>query len=102
MASGRVEIGCFRTYPDSYVKELEAKGQGGSKLAVPEDKMEEFGLHALKYYRLEHSFFKSNLDNQILQTLWNEYWIQTLSASPLIANKAFLSEQICDIAKKIS
>lgn len=46
--------------------------------------MEEFGLHANKYYRVEHSFFKSKLDNQILQTLWNEYWIQTLSASPLI------------------
>lgn len=51
---------------------------------VPVEKMEDFGLHAIKYYQLEHSFFKSKLDYRMLEELWNEYWMQTLSSSPLL------------------
>jgi len=29
MASGKVEIGCFRTFPESYIAELEKSGGGG-------------------------------------------------------------------------
>ena len=60
MAAGKVELGCFRTYPDSYVQQMEkAGGKDGSKSMVPADKIEDFGLHAKKYYQMEHSFFKS-------------------------------------------
>ena len=42
---------------------------------MPPEKLEDFGVHAYKYYQLEHSFFKSQVDQQLLETLWNEYWI---------------------------
>lgn len=71
MSAGRVEIGCFRVFPDSYVKET-SSNEGG---LIPQDKQKEFGLHANRYYQMEHSFFKSKLDSQILEILWNEYWI---------------------------
>jgi COP9 signalosome complex subunit 5 len=51
---------------------------------VPLDKLEDYGIHARKYYQLEHSFFKSQLDRSILDSLWNEYWMQTISSSPLL------------------
>ena len=37
------------------------------------------------YYKLEVEFFKSNTDAKILNLLWNKYWINTLTASPLLA-----------------
>ena len=58
MSAGKVEIGCFRTYPDNYQSKVE---RGGTTM-VPLEKMEDFGIHAAKYYQLEHSFFKSKLD----------------------------------------
>lgn len=64
------------------------------------DKMKDFGLHADRYYQLEHSFFKSKLDSSILEILWNEYWIQTLSSSPLLNNSEYLTQAISNIAVK--
>lgn len=77
MSAGKVEIGCFRVFPESYVQQMEKQGGGesSSKGMIPQEKMQDFGLHAQKYYQLEHSFFKSRLDSQILESLWNEYWI---------------------------
>ena len=60
MSAGKVEIGCFRTYPEDYVWNKESSGKANTM--VPLDKLEDFGIHALKYYQLEHSFFKSKLD----------------------------------------
>jgi hypothetical protein len=37
----------------------------------------------LQYYSLDVSFFKSGLDSHLLDLLWNKYWVNTLSASPL-------------------
>ena len=61
MSAGKVEIACFRTYPENHVAKLE-QNQSKSGTMVPLEKLEDFGLHALKYYQLEHSFFKSKLD----------------------------------------
>lgn len=103
MSAGKVEIGCFRVFPESYVQQMEKQGgaDGSSKGMIPEDKMQDFGLHAKKYYQLEHSFFKSKLDQQILESLWNEYWIQTLSSSPLLNNAQYITKAIGNIAKKM-
>lgn len=63
MSSGKVDLGCFRTYPESYIAEQESKGEHSSKQTmVPLEKLEDFGIHSNKYYQLEHSFFKSKLD----------------------------------------
>jgi COP9 signalosome complex subunit 5 len=52
MSSGKVDLGCFRTFPESYIAELEKQGGGGpgSKALVPPEKIEDFGIHAYKYY----------------------------------------------------
>jgi COP9 signalosome complex subunit 5 len=77
MSAGKVDIGCFRTFPESYIIEQEKSGAGGSgsKSMVPLEKLEDFGIHAMKYYQLDYSFFKSKLDYMILENLWNEYWV---------------------------
>ena len=50
---------------------------------MPLEKAEDFGAHANQYYPLDISYFKSSLDTSILNTLWNKYWIATLSVSPV-------------------
>ncbi len=47
--------------------------------------IEDFGVHCKQYYPLEVSYFKSSLDSQLLDLLWNKYWVNTLSSSPLLA-----------------
>jgi len=101
MSAGKVDIGCFRVFPESYIQQMEKQGGGdSSKSMIPQEKMQDFGLHANKYYQLEHSFFKSRLDSQILESLWNEYWVQTLSTSPLLNNSDYLTKAISNIATK--
>ena len=51
MSSGKVDLGCFRTYPESYILEQEQKGEHSNKnTMVPLEKLEDFGIHANKYY----------------------------------------------------
>ena len=35
----------------------------------------------------EESFFKTETDTELLDRLWNEYWLHTLSSSPLLSNQ---------------
>lgn len=56
---------------------------------------------AVQYYSLDVSFFKSRLDSHLLDLLWNKYWVNTLSTSPLIANREFAAGQVADIAEKL-
>lgn len=100
VSSGKVEIGAFRTYPENYVPQgHESAGEGMA--AVPLAKAADFGAHANKYYSLEVSHFKSSLDNTLLEALWNKYWVQTLSSSPLSTNREYGTKQIEDLAGKI-
>eukprot|EP00708_Paratrimastix_pyriformis_P004140 GAFH01002973.1.p2 GENE.GAFH01002973.1~~GAFH01002973.1.p2 ORF type:complete len:320 (-),score=65.46 GAFH01002973.1:75-935(-) len=97
ISSGRVEIGAFRCYPEGYkppefVQEYQS---------VPTHKMEDFGAHADRYYKLETTFFKSSTDNRMLDLLWNKYWVNTLSSSPLMANRDYFSQQVEDVAAKL-
>ena len=81
ISSGKVEIGCFRTYPEGYTPpDVETSGYQH----IPLEKIEDFGVHYKCYYTLEHSFFKSSMDSYILNLLWNKYWAQTLSSSSLL------------------
>jgi COP9 signalosome complex subunit 5 len=47
------------------------------------------------------SYFKSSLDTKILDTLWNTYWINTLSANPLVTNAGYITSQIHDLGAKL-
>jgi COP9 signalosome complex subunit 5 len=102
MSAGKVEIGSFRTFSDEMAEKM--KSQGGQKggAVVSEARKEEFGLHAHKYYKLDTDFFKSPLDTDLLNGLWNEYWMNTLMSSPLINNKDFVNKSINDVVQKLN
>lgn len=99
MTTGRVEIGAFRTFPEGYVPTRDSKVEQD---LVPETKVEDYGLHRHKYYQIPVSYFKSSLDNTVIETLWNKYWIDTLSNSTISQNKQYFSETCCDLAKKVN
>lgn len=82
MTAGKVDIGAFRTYPENYTPPNAATSEYQS---IPLSKIEDFGVHANQYYPLEVEIFKSSLETQLLDLLWNKYWVNTLSQSPLIS-----------------
>jgi len=82
ISAGRVDIGAFRTYPENYTPPDAAANEYQS---IPLSKIEDFGVHANQYYPLEVQVFKSTLDTELLGLLWNKYWVNTLSQSPLIS-----------------
>ncbi|KAK5119038.1 COP9 signalosome catalytic subunit rri1 [Meristemomyces frigidus] len=99
ISAGKVEIGAFRTYPEGYTPpDASYTVDGGA--AVPMAKAADFGAHANRYYPLEVSHYKSTLDSKILEALWNKYWVQTLSSSPLFTNRDYVTKQIADVAGK--
>ncbi|ORY91919.1 JAB1/Mov34/MPN/PAD-1 ubiquitin protease-domain-containing protein [Syncephalastrum racemosum] len=98
MSAGKVEIGAFRTYPKDY----KAPDEGPSQYqTIPLNKIEDFGVHAKQYYSLEISHFKSVLDTQLLEVLWNKYWVNTLSQSPLLTNREYSLQQMADLTQKL-
>jgi COP9 signalosome complex subunit 5 len=97
-AAGKVEIGAFRTYPQGYKPPEDSQSKYQT---IPMNKIEDFGVHANQYYPLDISFFKSGLDAQMLDVLWNKYWVNTLSSSPLQTNRTFIAGQISDLAEKM-
>ncbi|KAG8793261.1 COP9 signalosome catalytic subunit rri1 [Ceratobasidium sp. 428] len=99
VSAGKVEIGAFRTYPPDYKPPTTESTEYQS---IPLSKIEDFGVHANSYYPLEVSVFKSRLDNELLSRLWNKYWVNTLSQSPLISNRAYAVSQLTDLGAKLA
>ncbi len=99
ISAGKVEIGAFRTYPEGYKPEGQDSSSEGMA-AVPMAKAADFGAHANRYYPIEVSHYKSTLDSKLLEALWNKYWVQTLSSSPLFTNRDYVTSQIQDVAGK--
>ena len=99
VSAGRVEIGAFRTYPDGH-RPMDKQAQDDGFQAIPTAKIEDFGAHASDYYSLEVSHFKSTLDQQLIDLLWNSYWTSTISQSPLFTNADYTRMQIADQATK--
>ncbi|ORY09944.1 Mov34-domain-containing protein [Rhizoclosmatium globosum] len=46
-------------------------------------------------------YFTSAMDKGVLELLWNKYWVGTLSANPILANRDYTARQIADLADKI-
>ncbi|GJD08516.1 COP9 signalosome complex subunit 5 [Galdieria sulphuraria] len=98
ISSGKVDLGAFRTYPADYKP---ADSEAVEYQNIPLNKIEDFGVHCKRYYQLEVSYFKSSLDSSLLDLLWNKYWINNLSSSPLVTNREYISKQISDIGEKL-
>lgn len=88
ISAGKVDIGAFRTYPESYTP---SDANSSEYQSIPLSKIEDFGVHANQYYPLEVQVFKSSLDGELLGLLWNKYWVNTLSQSALISVGATFS-----------
>ncbi|POS87052.1 Mov34-domain-containing protein [Erysiphe pulchra] len=100
ISAGKVEIGAFRTYPENY-KAVETQNNDGYQ-TIPLAKIEDFGAHSSRYYSLQISHYKSSLDTYLLELLWNKYWVQTLSQSPLFTNRGYSCKQMLDLSTKIN
>jgi COP9 signalosome complex subunit 5 len=101
VSAGKVEIGAFRTYPESQRPTDKTGIDSDGFQSIPTGKIEDFGAHANSYYALEVTHFKSTLDTALLSLLWNKYWTSTLSQAPLFTNRAYNDKQITDHALKI-
>ncbi|WRT64537.1 COP9 signalosome complex subunit 5 [Kwoniella shivajii] len=98
VSAGKVEIGAFRTYPEGYKPPAASTSQYQS---IPMDKIEDFGVHANAYYPLKVEIYKTKLDEQLLDLLWNKYWVATLSSSVLTSNREYSTSQITDLNAKL-
>lgn len=98
VSSGKVELGAFRTYPENYKPPDSGTSQWES---IPAEKIEDFGVHANQYYKLDVSYFKSSLDEQLLTLLWNKYWVNTLSSNPLVTNRDYFAAAVGDVSEKL-
>jgi len=98
ISAGKVELGAFRTYPEDYKAPDESPSEYQT---IPISKIEDFGVHCKQYYPLEVSYFKSSLDSQLLDLLWNKYWVNTLSSSALLANRDYFAGAIHDLSEKL-
>ncbi|KAJ2502434.1 COP9 signalosome catalytic subunit rri1 [Coemansia sp. RSA 1972] len=101
MSAGKVDLGAFRTFPEEYTQGNNSTGADGFQ-SVPLSKIEDFGVHSDKYYPLEVSYFKSALDQRLMERLWRKHWVNTLAQSPLITNSEFTTQMINEIAEKIN
>merc|ERR1712232_69094 len=95
---GKVDIGAFRTYPEGYTPPEDKPSEYQS---IPLDKIEDFGVHAKQYYQLDIEIYKNSMDSAILELLWNKYWIDTLSSSPLLHNRSFTNKMVQDCVQKL-
>eukprot|EP00249_Psilotum_nudum_P009217 c21787_g1_i1 orf=320-1405(-) len=98
VSAGKVEIGAFRTYPQGYKPPDEPASEYQT---IPLNKIEDFGVHCKQYYSLDITYFKSSLDSHLLDLLWNKYWVNTLSSSPLLGNRDYVAGQVSDLAEKL-
>ncbi|KAG7589744.1 JAB1/MPN/MOV34 metalloenzyme domain [Arabidopsis suecica] len=98
VSAGKVEIGAFRTYSEGYKPPDEPVSEYQT---IPLNKIEDFGVHCKQYYSLDITYFKSSLDSHLLDLLWNKYWVNTLSSSPLLGNGDYVAGQISDLAEKL-
>nr|CAG4651866.1 EOG090X078Z [Triops cancriformis] len=98
ISAGKVCLGAFRTYPKGYKPPNEEPSEYQT---IPLNKIEDFGVHCKQYYSLDVSYFKSALDRRLLDSLWNKYWVNTLSSSSLITNAEYTTGQILDLSDKL-
>ena len=85
----KIDLGCFMMY---------TKEDSNKKIqnfdSVPLNKAEEFGVHQNKYYRMPHEFFQSKFEGEMIKTMYNDYWVDTLYSNALLINDEFFKEML--------
>ena len=96
LSTRKVEVGCFMTYNQD-------SGSNRSNFTenIPLNKSQEFGYHANKYYKLEHQFFKSKFESDVIKLLYKNYWTETLSSNVVELNNEYMKSLIEDMSIKI-
>ncbi|ODM94767.1 COP9 signalosome complex subunit 5 [Orchesella cincta] len=98
ISAGKVCLGAFRTYPKGYKP---PNDEPSEYQTIPLNKIEDFGVHCKSYYSLDVTYFKSSLDRRLLDSLWNKYWVNTLSSTSLLTNAEYTTGQIFDLSEKL-
>jgi len=98
ISTGKVDIGAFRCYPKNFKP---ADDPTPEYQTIPMNKIEDFGVHCKKYYSLEISYFKSELDAYLLECLGNKYWYNTLGTTSLTTNSEYTTRQISDLSERL-
>ncbi|KAL7722164.1 MPN domain-containing protein [Entamoeba marina] len=94
--NGKIEIGAFRTFPEGFKPD----SKGDMKKVLPRDKIQDFGSYYDAYYTLKVELYKTKLDDQVLQLLWHEYWINTLASTAIISSKDIMNDKVIDLYEK--
>ncbi|KAJ2861829.1 COP9 signalosome catalytic subunit rri1 [Coemansia aciculifera] len=102
MSAGKVDLGAFRSFPEGHIAAKSQDTDSDGFQSVPLNKIEDFGVHADKYYPLDVGYFKSSLDQRLMERLWRKHWVSTLSQSPLITNGEFTTLKMLELAEKIN
>jgi len=100
ISAGKVEVGCFRTYPKDYKSDAKTSNRGLEM--IDEDKAKDFGVYADRYYKIPCEIFKSRVDDMVLERLWNEYWVQSLASSPLLKNADLMNKSVINVVKSLN
>lgn len=67
ISQGKIEIGAFRTIPDSAIKQSSNK-----------ENSKDFGVYSNKYYSLDIEIFKMNQEDDLIKLISKETWINDL------------------------
>ncbi|EAX99712.1 Clan MP, family M67, Poh1-like metallopeptidase [Trichomonas vaginalis G3] len=94
--TGKVFLGAFRNFPQSYIS---SQHNFGNSL-IPSEKIKDYGASAGKYYQLAINYFLTDSDKLVLNDIIQHSWGEELAESPLIANSIFIAAQINDQAAK--
>lgn len=96
LSNRKIDVGCFMTYTQD-----SGTNRSNFTETIPLNKSQEFGYHANKYYKLDHQFFESKFESQVIKLLYKKYWTDTLSSNIVELNNDFTKSLIEDMSNKI-
>eukprot|EP00923_Selenidium_pygospionis_P054124 GHVN01094304.1.p1 GENE.GHVN01094304.1~~GHVN01094304.1.p1 ORF type:complete len:376 (+),score=73.80 GHVN01094304.1:134-1129(+) len=96
--TGKIDIGAFRTYPDGVKKTRKTFGVD----FIPDGKARDFDSTYNQYYEIPIEIYKTVNDTRLLESLWADYWITSLSSSPLLMDRSATEQQIASTVKTMS
>jgi COP9 signalosome complex subunit 5 len=96
----KVAVGGFRTYPEGHQGRSSAGNTQGS---IPLEKVEDYGVHADRYYELHSSFFRTKSDEFTLEVIRSDRWADILSCGPgeRAKKEDIVRQEISQLASKI-